>query len=133
MSNDNLLWNSKYLVLAFIRSLLSHQQWTLRFFMCNELRCNIILFQMKIMLASTKQNNKASKLLCLWSTKMNNFCLNSFLFRDLGLHALQNVGLFDPNALIHHNHVEICQNALHLSSEQRRICSRSPRIFSVSD
>lgn len=56
-----------------------------------------------------------------------------FLFyRDLGLHALQNVGLFDPNALIHHNHEDICKNSLHLSNEQRRMCARSPRVFAVS-
>lgn len=55
-----------------------------------------------------------------------------FICRDLGLHALQNVGLFDPNALLHHNHEDICKNALHLSNEQRRICARSPRIFDVS-
>ncbi|XP_055324287.1 protein Wnt-1-like [Sitodiplosis mosellana] len=50
---------------------------------------------------------------------------------DLGLHALQNVGLFDPNALMHHNHEDICKNALHLSNEQRRMCARSPRVFSA--
>lgn len=54
------------------------------------------------------------------------------LCRDLGLHALQNVGLFDPNALMHHNHEDICKNALHLSNEQRRTCARSPRVFAVS-
>lgn len=54
------------------------------------------------------------------------------VYRDLGLHALHNVGLFDPNALIHHNHEDICKNALHLSNEQRRICTRSPRVFAVS-
>lgn len=55
-----------------------------------------------------------------------------WFYRDLGLHALQNVGLFDPNALIHHNHEDICKNSLHLSNEQRRMCARSPRVFAVS-
>lgn len=54
-----------------------------------------------------------------------------FFCRNLGTYALQNVGLIDHTASTDH-HLEICQNLLHLTSDQRRICTRSSKIFAVS-
>lgn len=60
-----------------------------------------------------------------------NKIFSQFYYRNLGTYALQNVGLIDHTGSTDH-HLEICQNLLHLTTDQRRICTRSSKIFAVS-
>lgn len=70
-------------------------------------------------------NFRPSKVIALIKTFSVYFC------RDLGTYALQNVGLIDASTATD-AHNEICENVLHLTLEQRRICGRSPRLFTVN-
>lgn len=53
------------------------------------------------------------------------------LHRDLGTYSVHSMNMIDPTSETT-AHIDICSNILDLTMEQRKICTRSPKLFNVS-